>query len=438
MEILVLNTKLEAVAILDNFESLIWTERYYGYGDFEIFTQATTEFFNVMMEDYYLWVSGSDHVMIIEDLAIKSDLENGNRLIVTGRSIESIIDRRIIWEQTVLTGNFQNGIKQLLDENVISPTDPDRKIENFLFEASTDPIITALTIDAQFTRDNLYTSIQNLCSAKNIAFRVTLSAANKFVFKLYSGTDRSYSQFANPYVIFSPKFENLLNSNYKQSKKGLRTVTIVAGAAEGSNRKTTIVGSGVDLERRELYTDASSTSQNVGRVRSTDEEFLVQLTQKGTEALSGSNITQAFDGEVDNNGMFKYGIDFFMGDVVQIASEYGMTSKSRVTELIRSQSTEGESIIPTFDMADTVQVESNGVLNPGVPDTGATTGSGTYIYTQLASSTIWNITHNLDKRPSVTIVDSAGSLVVGDVNYIDDSSLTIKFTSSFSGSAYLN
>ena len=62
----------------------------------------------------------------------------------------------------------------------------------------------------------------------------------------------------------------------------------------------------------------------------------------------------------------------------------------------------------------------------------------TYIHEQILASNVWNITHNLGKFPSVTVVDSAGSLIVGEVDYISNSSLTLRFTSSFSGKVYLN
>jgi hypothetical protein len=61
-----------------------------------------------------------------------------------------------------------------------------------------------------------------------------------------------------------------------------------------------------------------------------------------------------------------------------------------------------------------------------------------FTYTQSPASAVWNITHNLGKNPSVSVVDSAGSLVVGEVSYIDNNNLTITFISAFSGKAYLN
>ena len=61
-----------------------------------------------------------------------------------------------------------------------------------------------------------------------------------------------------------------------------------------------------------------------------------------------------------------------------------------------------------------------------------------YIHNQLAPSDTWLITHNLDKFPSVSIVDSAGSLVIGDVDYININNITVIFTAAFGGKAYLN
>ena len=119
MELIVLDTSLKMLSVLDTFESLIWTERYSAYGDFEVYTSINDSVLEILKDDYYLWLKESDQTMIVEDRKIESDAENGNHFTVTGRSLESILERRIIWKQTILSGNFQNGIKKLLDENII-------------------------------------------------------------------------------------------------------------------------------------------------------------------------------------------------------------------------------------------------------------------------------------------------------------------------------
>ena len=349
MDILVLNTKFESVAILDRFESLIWTDRFMECGDFEIYTAMDSKLLQYMKQDYYLYSADSEHMMIIEQLRVETDSEDGNHLKILGRSLESILDRRVIWGQKILTGNLQDAIQTLLNENVISPTIADRKISNFIFKKSTDPKITALTIDAQYTGDNLYTVINKLCDANNIGFKVTLNNTNQFVFELYVGADRSYDQDLNPHVVFSPKFDNIITSSYLESKKTMKNVTLVAGEGEGADRKTTTVGTATGLDRRELFTDARDISSSLENDKKlTDAEYTAQLVQRGKEDLAKNVEIKAFEGEVDATHMFVYGEDFFIGDIVQIANEYGHEGTSYISELVISQNKEGIKIYPTF------------------------------------------------------------------------------------------
>ncbi len=65
-------------------------------------------------------------------------------------------------------------------------------------------------------------------------------------------------------------------------------------------------------------------------------------------------------------------------------------------------------------------------------------GFGTTEFNQVSASSTWTITHDLERFPSVTVVDSSGNLVIGDVDYISNLELIITFSAPFSGTAYLN
>lgn len=65
-------------------------------------------------------------------------------------------------------------------------------------------------------------------------------------------------------------------------------------------------------------------------------------------------------------------------------------------------------------------------------------GDKTFVYNQAISSNVWEIKHDLDKYPAVTVVDSGGSVVIGEVVYIDKNNVRITFTSAFGGKAYFN
>lgn len=351
MDITVLDTNFNPVAIVDTYESFIWTDRYYKYGDFELYTAVDSQIVDIMQLDRYLKIDGSEHMMIIEKDLIESDPEEGNRITVSGRSLESILDRRIVWGQRILDGNLQSAIKTLITEAIINPSISDRKISNFIFEDSTDPVVTNLTIRAQYTGDNLYDVIQAICEDANLGFKVTLNDSNQFVFKLYAGTDRSYNQSTVPFVIFSDRFDNLINSNFVKNRAPLKNVTLIGGEGEGSERRYTTVGSASGLSRRELFTDARDISSKTDDATLSDAEYNAQLQQRGREKLTENVEIVYMDGEVDTS-MYQYGVDYFKGDIVQLRDAYGNENSARILEMITSEDKDKISVYPTFEKAE--------------------------------------------------------------------------------------
>lgn len=350
MDILILDRAFKSVLLIDAFESFIWTDRYNAFGDFEIYTSVVNEILRDVPQDYYVWSPQSEHMMIVDERNVTSDIESGNHLALRGRSLEFILDRRIVWSQTILTGNFQNAILRLLNENIINPSDPNRRISNFIFQASTDPRITSLTIDAQFTGDNLYTVVKELCEDRKLGFKIILNDNNQFVFSLYMGTDRSYYQEVNPYVVFSPSFENIVNSNYLETNRILKTAALIAGEGEGIDRRTVSIGGGTGLARREAYFDARDVSSKTDDGELSPAQYNAQLVQRGNERMADYVFIKTFEGDVETTQMFVYGEDFFLGDIVQILNEFGIEASSRIVEIIFSNNDDGNNIVPTFSV----------------------------------------------------------------------------------------
>lgn len=65
-------------------------------------------------------------------------------------------------------------------------------------------------------------------------------------------------------------------------------------------------------------------------------------------------------------------------------------------------------------------------------------GDLNYTHAQGPAASEWLITHSLGKYPSVTVIDSAGSQVEGEIEYIDTNNLRLIFSAAFTGNAYLN
>ena len=77
-------------------------------------------------------------------------------------------------------------------------------------------------------------------------------------------------------------------------------------------------------------------------------------------------------------------------------------------------------------------------LTEGTTNKYFTVARVSYDHMQGAASSSWSITHNLGFKPNVTVIDSAGNIVEGEIAYTNSNSLTVSFQSAFSGNAYLS
>lgn len=354
MDIYVMNRNFQIQGICDNYKSIIWTPRYYTAGDFELYLPASNDNITLLKEDRYVVrdkdILQSDssiiykNVMIIEKVQLTTDIENGNYLIVTGRCLKSLLTRRIVWQQTTLSGKLEIALRKIIMENAISPTITARKISQLRLGE-----LKGLTevINKQVTGDTVYDFISNVCTTYGIGWDIYIKD-DELLFELYKGEDRSYNQSINPYVTFSPDFDNLLTTDYQFDKTNYKNVALVAGEGEGLNRKTVLVGDATDLDRYELYVDSRNSSTNDEEI--TEAEYNKILAEEGNEALKedANSITENIEGQIETSSNYKFGEDYFLGDIVEIVNEYGIKTTPRIIEVIESEDDTGTSTIPTF------------------------------------------------------------------------------------------
>lgn len=348
--LVLLDTNFVSQEIIDKWTSLIWVDRFWEAGDFELYLPATQENFQTFVEGWYLWSPESENLMIIESALVETDVMNGSYLTVSGRSLSSMLDRRIIWQQTTHDGLLWTAVQKYLNENAINATDTTRRIPNLIFQTPTDTRITSLTFTGQVTGANLYEQIQAMCEANRIGFKIILNNSNQFVFSLVAGEDRSYDQTTNDYVVFSPKFDNLISTNVLKSKKTERNVARVGGEGEGLDRRYVTVGASSGLSRRELFVDARDISSNDGEIGAT--AYNNMLTERGKEYLAENKPTDTFECTIDPNRSFVYGVDYFTGDIVSIFDDFGNESTARMLELVFTTDLSGTTVIPTFEIVE--------------------------------------------------------------------------------------
>lgn len=345
MNFYLLDNNLNYLQVIEVYRSLIWTTRYYTAGDFELYTPATPALLNTLQPGYFI-IRDDDltQAMIINNFEIKTDVENGDYITVTGKSLKSILGRRIIWGQTVLNGNVETMVRKLVTDNAINPTIPARAISRLILG---DTIGLTGTIEAQYTGDNLGETLTAIGQTYGIGYDVLLDLPNKqFKFVLLQGTNRTYSQDTVPRVIFSNEYENLLTTDYTYNRDNYKNVALVAGEGEGTARKTATIGTASDLNRYELFVDARDVSSNNGEISAAEYNNL--LLERGAQNLSEKIIVEGINGEIEPNYTYKLGIDYFLGDIVEVINEYGVTMSPRITEVIECQDENGYKCIPTF------------------------------------------------------------------------------------------
>lgn len=359
-EVYVINNSTFSIeGVVDEYVSCIWRPSYSDIGDFELYVGASRKLLDLLQINRYL-VRSSDinidnqdkvtysKVMIIKNIELITDVENGDFLSITGRELKFILSQRIVWSQTNLTDSAESAIRTLVTENAIQPTDNKRVIPNLMLGAGaglTD------TIEKQVTGDNLASTIVEIATAYNYGWDIFIYDGN-LIFIIYTGLDRSYNQTDRPYVVFSDSFENLYNTDYQVETEEYANTTLIGGEGEGIERVYTSVGdSNTGLSRFETFTDARDLSSNKG---SEDEipqsQYLALLKERGKENLASLAYTEGFSGEVLSDVAFKYGTDFDLGDVVTVINEYGISKNVRVLSAIESEDESGTKLLPQFNI----------------------------------------------------------------------------------------
>lgn len=337
MDIYVLDKSLNEMGIIDTYVSLIWTQRYYTEGDFELYIRADNKAMSLLKEDFFLIRDDTDSAMIIKNINLKTDIEKGDFFVITGKCTKSIVRKRIVWNQTVLSGKAEDGIYRLINENIISPEIQERKISNFLLGTSHG---WSEEYSQQITGQNLADVIPDILKQFGWGYKVSIDlSAKAYKFELYKGKDNG--------VDFSTDFDNLITSDYTYNSDEYANIALVAGEGEGVNRRTQTVGDSQGMERIECFVDARNISSNDGAIA--ESEYNDLLKQSGVIALAAKQKKEGFNAEINPNMTYKYKEDYNLGDICHVVNDYGIEADVRITEIIESFSDAGYTVLPTFE-----------------------------------------------------------------------------------------
>lgn len=434
MEFQTLNSTFQPDEVLDDnrYESLIWTERYFQAGDFELVSSDISRCVKMLPLESYVTIKESTVPMVVESHKIVKQKNSAPKIEIRGRSFESVLERRgsvkslpsgaarAVWAEdavkqsdaawqairSVIGDTAKNvggvSIAAVGSGSLISPYDVIPEINlvvpadlavatapewntSTTYSAGTQVKVTTGTAPNQVVTiykavanntnqppassasywttlgpiakteikaGNLYATVMELLQANHHGLKavrpVSGSTKETIDIEIYNGADLS------ALTVFDAKFDQFDDATYLLGYQGSTNLAYVYGGGSGaaaggtSVRKNTVGAEVSGLARRVLVVDEmSDATLNTPDIR----------TSRGLVELYKNNVVAIFDGELAKQVADLYNKDvnsggYSLGDIVQLNGEYGLSSKVRVVEFIRSFDASGESAYPAFEVID--------------------------------------------------------------------------------------
>ena len=415
MELYSMDSNLQPLNIIENFESLIWTERYSRNGDFEIKSSDIKALMDLMPKETCVCLRDSTVPMMVETYKINKPLRQAPSITIYGRSFETVLERRgsihkplgpvkVPWSipadkesdaaykaMRVVLGDaprYQAGTMTLpLLNPAVSPLDAIPEIDlimpadyitpiwsdaiayspgdivgtsagslyqSILAGTNKPPVSnptywTLMSTPGTTTWGedhiydikvgNLYGVVLELININHRGLKAVRPApgSSKAGIEIYNGANLTDT------VVFDAKFDQFDDATYLLSEQGSADVAYMFGSNGSQLVLKTTSPEPSGLDRRVLVVDQTSdATTNTADARKT--RALIELYKY--------NATALFDGQVAIQVAEGYNRDYFLGDIIKLSGEYGLSQNVRVAEFIRSVDASGEKAFPAFEAVD--------------------------------------------------------------------------------------
>lgn len=355
--------------VIDTFNSIIWTERYYGDSQVELVVPLTKNMIDKLPIGIFLAIEESNELMILET----ANPEAG-KLKLTGISVLSWLNNRfirtsashedrywyiegipgwILWAMVYymcVEGPYLDGTTPIGIPN------PSQFILPGLGLYDYDKSGESLKVGIPY--GPLYEKMLEFAKTYEMGMQIifAITSSTPLQFRSYKGFDRTSTQTELPVVRFSSEMDSL--TDIKEVRSIAKLMTQIYAFApgfkpeEGQPDLRTTPGisirageeyTGFDLRAKMIFAEDITTDQ-VGGSSST---LLDILNNRANTELMNDKYIMTVDGEIVPNAQFQYGFDYNLGDIIEVEGDTGTIQKSRITEYIRSHDSSGEKAYPT-------------------------------------------------------------------------------------------
>lgn len=377
-DVLVYDDNWELQSVVDNYESLVWTDKAKECGDFELYMYYDPDIWKMINLGTFLRIQDSEHTMMVNKRDLKDTFEDDPRMIFTGKSMEYITSTRVVYKQIDVTGTPGDIVNKLLDENCIDgpylqqfapdPTNPNKKYRGitglYRDESNWRQELGPNQISQQYLGQNIYEAVSELVktySSPMCYIFVHHTDDNEWRWRLGTGVDRSWNQGTNDWVTFSSDFNNLKSSEFAQDKEKYANAFYVTGADPGDGRPRMTMpleravgdtpqdGFISGMKRVEKWIDGSNVKLKDDNNHDVPRQtYMNELRSYGYASMREYVTETSFTGDVDPNLQWTYMKDYYIGDIVNVIDDMGNGAMCAINGMTITADKNGIVIMPDF------------------------------------------------------------------------------------------
>lgn len=276
---------------------------------------------------------------------------------------------------------------------------PYRKISNFEYFNS----VSGITVDKSYSKVmSLYEILVSISQKYVTGFRVRLQNG-KFVLQTYKGADRTSKQKVLDPVIFNPIMDNISYVNYFEDQTDFKNVALSYSDGSWSpvdfnvsmeplifdgyvwvpndDKKTNESLTGLD--RFELAVDARSSAPvstydpseyyypEMGETSDPSQHIVAKVTSVATDEFDTGDydFVKTSEGAIDPLVRYEFGVDYFLGDTVELSNNNGIVMTAVIDEVVRSYDADGIITTPNFKNMEDYDYGSEGDPEEGEEET---------------------------------------------------------------------
>lgn len=368
MELVTLDSSYQPSELVERYSSLLWTERYSTVGDFQLTTTDIQRTISLLPLESMVSLRETTVPMLVEVYKIEKKINSAPMLTVTGRSFDSVLERRasvmtevprssgprVIWIESRNSSSdaAYQAIRKIIGDVAAATDTTSLPAQSPILSVNDAFPMVSLTMPYDYSPlttnkyeinpGNLYTVAMELITANHHGLKSVRPdhGSNKIGLEIYNGSDLTNE------IVFDAKFDQFEDATYLLSDAGsVNWAYVFSKTGNSAISKVKITPPAQEpsgLERKVLYLDtASEEGTDTAEIRNT----------RGLMEMYKFNSTAIFDGQVSEQVAAGYIHDYSLGDIIRLDGEYGLSENVRVTEFIRSSDSTGNKAYPTFEVA---------------------------------------------------------------------------------------